>query len=105
MQQEERCMAHKPTGTLLGVLSHLGQVSAVAWSPDGRLASASWDGTMRIWSAVNGMVLADLSRKDTLVKALAWSPDGRLLADASEDDSGDEDEDGDDDGEEEGEDD
>ncbi len=60
-------MAHKLTGTLLGTLSgHKDWVNGVAWSPDGRLASASWDGTTRIWEPSNGTALARLGIHDNI---------------------------------------
>jgi WD40 repeat protein len=58
----------------------------------GRLASASWDGTTRIWDASNGTVLASLdvhdniqAAEDSMVYAVAWSPDGSHIA-AGDDD-------------------
>jgi WD40 repeat protein len=59
---------------------HDNRVSAVAWAPDGRqLASASWDGTIRLWDVATGEQLGMISTDGQLL-SLAWSPDGTTLA-------------------------
>ncbi|MGJ5692967.1 NACHT and WD repeat domain-containing protein [Streptomyces pratensis] len=64
---------------------HEQDVNAVTWSPDGsRLATASDDGTVRIWDAReagNPVVLT--RRHGDGVYAVAWSPDGKRLAGGS----------------------
>ena len=53
-------------------------MSAVAFSPDGKtLASASDDGTMRLWDAATGESRATLKGHEGRVSAVAFSPTAR----------------------------
>lgn len=60
---------------------HSDRVVAVQFSPDGeRLFSASWDGTLRTWSAADGRQLAVRDWGLGRIHALALSPDGMTAA-------------------------
>ncbi|KAL8296208.1 hypothetical protein RB600_001615 [Gaeumannomyces tritici] len=63
---------------------HSGSVYSVAFSPDGqRLASASFDETIKLWDAATGACVTTLKGHDDSVLSVAFSPDGQKLASAS----------------------
>jgi WD40 repeat protein len=56
---------------------------AVAFHPDGRrLASAGWDGTIKVWDTATGGEVRTLRGHSDRINDLAYSPDGRRLASA-----------------------
>ena len=78
--------ADAPIFTMTG---HTTSVKAVHFSPDGKLlASASWDGTARVWSVPDGKSLLVIPRDGVSVSAVAFSPDGKTLAVGGYDSSG-----------------
>ncbi|MET3993738.1 WD40 repeat protein/tetratricopeptide (TPR) repeat protein [Bradyrhizobium sp. S3.9.2] len=72
---------------LVGVLAgHTGYLSGAAYSPDGKLmATASDDGTARIWDAVSGAELHLLTGHRSTVRNVEFSPDGKTVLTASGD--------------------
>lgn len=66
--------------------AHAGDVTDVCWSPDGqRLASASVDNAIYIWSLRTERAIVRLDGHTGLVKGVAWDPVGRYLASQSDD--------------------
>jgi roadblock/LC7 domain-containing protein len=65
---------------------HSQGVMAVVFSPDGQLvASASFDGTVRVWETATGQCRSVLDGHLRGVSAVVFSPDGQLVASASDD--------------------
>ncbi|KAL9064236.1 MAG: hypothetical protein Q9157_007907, partial [Trypethelium eluteriae] len=76
---------YKPRMVLHG---HKKGVSMVKFSPNGRfIASASADGTVRIWNAQTGKHEQTLEGHLAGVSTISWSPDSKLIASGSDDKS------------------
>jgi WD40 repeat protein len=65
---------------------HKDRVDHLTFSPDGkRLATASYDGTVKIWDVTTGKLLVTLEGHEGQVNQVAFAPDGKTVATAGED--------------------
>ncbi|KAL9613653.1 MAG: hypothetical protein Q9167_001829 [Letrouitia subvulpina] len=69
------------TGSLFCTLDgHSNFVKALAFSPNGNLASGSSDKTVRLWDPTTGALVSTLTGHSDKVRAVAFSPDGKLAS-------------------------
>ena len=75
------------TGRELRTLTgHTGDVSSVAFSPNGKYAlSGSWDETIKLWEVATGREIRTFAGHTRIVDAVAFSPDGIHIISASSD--------------------
>uniref|UniRef100_A0ACD5GTA2 WD40 repeat domain-containing protein n=1 Tax=Desertifilum tharense IPPAS B-1220 TaxID=1781255 RepID=A0ACD5GTA2_9CYAN len=63
------------------LLGHDDYVRSLSFSPDGtRLASGSWDQTVKLWDISTGEEIATLKGHADAVVSVNFSPDGQILA-------------------------
>jgi WD40 repeat protein len=61
------------------------EVTALAFTPDGRTLAVAADQTVQLWDVATGSCVARLAGHEAKVQCLACSPDGKLLASGGHD--------------------
>ncbi len=68
------------------LIGHADALAAARFSPGGaRLATASWDTTVRTWETQTGRALGIARGHNDGVETVDWSPDGRVIASGAKD--------------------
>jgi WD40 repeat protein len=66
-------------GECVQLLSSIGEVRSIAWSPDGtKIAGAGWG--IELWDAYSGNLIKTLGMRHMIVQQAQWSPDSKYLA-------------------------
>ncbi|MBA4019282.1 MAG: serine/threonine protein kinase [Pirellula sp.] len=83
----EALLWDRATGTRRQTFRPHGAIAGVAYSPDGReVATAGWDGAVKIWDVAAGRAVRKLQGNHTgAVNSIAYSRDGRRLLTAGND--------------------
>lgn len=77
--------AKVPIEKCVTLRGHTAEVTSAVFNPDGsQIASASWDGTVKLWNVANGQETATLRGHAARVDHVAFSPDGALIASADD---------------------
>ncbi len=86
---KESTSLFKSTSDCLKTFSgHDNKIMSITFSHDGyRLASGSWDKTVRVWNAETGECILVLHGHEDCVTSVAFSPDGKFVASGSQDHS------------------
>jgi len=73
--------ARSNTRLLYTLSGHTNYVNSVAFSPDGRtIASASQDGTVKLWNVADGAQIWNAEHNDAFAYSVTFRPDGKVLA-------------------------
>ncbi|MFO8071097.1 MAG: protein kinase [Polyangia bacterium] len=82
-----RIWNHRDGEPVRALLGHAGAASAVAYGPDGTLASGDESGVLRLWNPEDGSLRAEVPAHEQAIAQLAFDPSGGELASASPDGS------------------
>lgn len=69
-----------PTSLLVARGAHVAEISALAFTPDGRLLSGGSDGTLRLWMADGTPIEDSIKQHKDAVRSTAFTPEGRILS-------------------------